>query len=150
MNILSEIFPIFLLAIILPFSTLSQTATIQSKSLPSPERQNKKTSKGPAPAGQFNCLPEGFQLTDIVSYRLRGKAGNEHITIEEKLGELKAHCKRGKLVDGKGKEIRFFKFSCFGNPPEDYREIAQKEAQALEKLQKQYNVVIIPCDRRIQ
>jgi hypothetical protein len=144
------IFLICLPAIILQFSTLSQTTTLPGEGPQPLETQSNTSPGGRTQSARFNCLPEGFQLTDIVSYRLRGKGSDAHITIEDKLDELKALCKRGKLLDGKGREIRFFKFSCFGNPPQDYREIAQKEGQELAKLQKEYNVIILQCDPRIQ
>jgi hypothetical protein len=144
-----KFFSPFLLTIILQFSTFLQTATTPVERPQPLETQSNTSPGGRAQSAHFPCLPEGFQLTDIVSYRLRGKGSDAHITIEDKLGELKALCKRGKLLDGKGREIRFFKFSCFGNPPEDYREIAQKEGQELEKLQKQYHVIILQCDPRV-
>ena len=52
--------------------------------------------------------------------------------------------------DGKGREIRFFRPACFGNPPADYEEIRQKESEELARLQKDYNVIILECDPRIQ
>jgi hypothetical protein len=99
---------------------------------------------------QINCLPEGFALTDIVSYGVNTGGKEKHITIEQKLAELKALCKRGRLLDGKGREIRFFRPACFGNPPADYEEIRQKESEELARLQKDYNVIILECDLRIQ
>ncbi|HEX5731863.1 MAG TPA: hypothetical protein VF131_03425 [Blastocatellia bacterium] len=103
-----------------------------------------------AGSARINCLPEGFGLTDVVSYKLNASGKDEHITIEKKLAELKARCKRGRLLDGKGREIRFFRPACFGNPPADYEEIRQKESQELARLQKDYNVIILECDLRIQ
>ena len=103
-----------------------------------------------ARSARINCLPEGFGLADVVSY-LRSASGKEkHITIKQKLAELKARCKRGRLLDGKGREIRFFRPACFGNPPADYEEIRQRESGELARLQKDYNVIILECDLRIQ
>ena len=98
---------------------------------------------------QFNCLPEGWKLNDVVSYKSNGKSSGRNITIEDKLKDLKAHCRQGKLVDSKGREIKFFRFSCFGNPPENYEEILQNERRELEKLQKDYTVIVPECDPRI-
>lgn len=95
---------------------------------------------------QFNCLPQGYKLTDIVSYTPKQKGSDEYITIKDKLIELKARCKDGTLVDNKGREIRFFKFSCFGNPPIDFDEIRQREHSELERLQKDYTVIVLACD----
>jgi hypothetical protein len=98
---------------------------------------------------QFDCLPEGYKSTDVVSYRQKRKDGEGYLTIEDKLIGLKAHCKDGKLIDEKGREIRFFKFACYGNPPGDYEEIRQRELEELEKLQKKYRVIVMECDPRI-
>ncbi|HEU4386984.1 MAG TPA: hypothetical protein VFV34_04240 [Blastocatellia bacterium] len=98
---------------------------------------------------QVNCLPEGWKPTDVVSYKSGGKSPARNVTVEDKLTELKAHCRQGKLLDGKGREIRFFRFSCFGNPPENYEEIMQKERTELEKLQRVYTVIVPECDPRI-
>ena len=95
---------------------------------------------------KFDCLPEGYTSADVVSYREKRKEA--YVTIDDKLVELKAHCKEGKLVDGKGREIRFFKFACYGNPPSDYEELKQKEIQELERLQKKYCVIVMECDPR--
>ena len=100
-------------------------------------------------AVQFDCLPEGYKSTDVVSYRQKRKGGDGYITIEDRLVEFKSHCKDGKLIDGKGREIRFFKFACYGNPPSDYEELRQKELEELEKLQKQYRVIVMECDPRV-
>ena len=98
---------------------------------------------------QFDCIPDGCKSTDVVSYRQKRKGGDGYITIEDRLVELKAHCKDGKLIDGKGREIRLFRLACYGNPPDDYEEIRQKELGELEKLQKKYCVLVIACDPRI-
>ena len=98
---------------------------------------------------QLDCLPEGVKASDVAAYREKSKGSDRYITIEDKLVELKAHCAKGKLVDGKEREIRFFKFACFGNPPADFEELRQKELQELEKLRKNYCVLVIECDPRI-
>ena len=105
-----------------------------------------KNSRQAREGAKFGCLPEGYTSADVVSYREKRKQA--YVTIDDKLVELKAHCKEGKLVDGKGREIRFFKFACYGNPPIDYEELKQKELQELEKLQKKYCVIVMECDPR--
>jgi hypothetical protein len=94
-------------------------------------------------AKKFECLPKGVGLEEIVSY---GKTANRNVTVEKKLIEIKARCRNGKLVDAKNKEIRFFRVSCWGNPPADYLEIQQREHEELEKLQKRYTVIIMGCN----
>jgi hypothetical protein len=139
--------PIFLLAFNMHLPLKVQIESLQNTSALTSVENNRQHHKGQASPSQFPCLPEGFQLEDTIS--ASPKASMQPLTIKDKLLEFKAHCKRGKLVDGKGKEIRFFKFTCFGNPPDNYQEIVQKESQALADLQKRYKVLIIPCDRRM-
>ena len=138
MSGLHKTFIILLMAVNLPLQ--SESSINQGKS-------------GQQPIGgiaiRFDCLPKGYRSTDVVSYRHKSKGGEGNLTIEDKLVELKAHCREGKLVDGKGREIRFFKIACFGNPPSDYEELRQKELEELEKLQKQYCVIVMECDPRI-
>jgi hypothetical protein len=111
--------------------------------------EQRQTSSRQASTTQFACLPEGFQLKDKISDSRKENGSKQPLTIEDKLLELKARCKRGKLFDGKGKEIRLFKFSCIGNRQDNYREIAQKESEELADLQKRYTVIIIACGRQI-
>lgn len=72
-------------------------------------------------------------------------SGGKRITVKEKLTALKARCRRGKLVDAKRREIKFFKRECWGNPPADYLEIQQQQRAELARLKKKYTVVEIAC-----
>ena len=95
------------------------------------------------------CLPQGIQATDVVSYRAAkpGVQKDKAVTVEETLAKLKAHCKRGKLVDGSGKQIYFFRLAgCWGNPPEDYQEILDQQNRELIKLRKRYTVIEMTCN----
>ena len=100
----------------------------------------------PAPAKNFNCLPKDVRADDVVSYGAKGKSG---LTVEKKLIELNARCRRGKLSDAKGREIRFFRVSCWGNPPEDYLEIRKRERDELAELNKHYTVIVFSCNPMI-
>src|SRR2546422_9259436 len=92
----------------------------------------------------FACLPKGIQPTDVVNYRGAKPFihnGKQAITVEETLVRLKAHCKKGTLVDGSGKQIYFFRLKgCWGNPPADYQEILERQNSELIKLKKRYTV----------
>ena len=99
------------------------------------------------PAGnKFDCLSKDVQLDEVVSWR----AGKENVTVERKLAELRARCRKQKLVDGKGREIRFFHPSCWGNPPPDYLEIKTRENEQLQSLKKRYTVIAFSCNPMIQ
>jgi hypothetical protein len=98
---------------------------------------------GPSPAKSLSCLPKDVRADEAVSYGIKGKS---ILTVEKKLSEMKARCRRGKLVDAGGREIRFFRSSCWGNPPPDYREIRQRENGEVAKLKKRYTVIVFGCN----
>ena len=99
-----------------------------------------------APSKNFSCLPKDVRADEVVSYDDKGKS---ILTVKKKLIELKARCRRGKLVDAKGREIRFFRVSCWGNPPEDYLEIQKRESEELAELKKHYSVIEFGCNPMI-
>jgi hypothetical protein len=97
------------------------------------------------------CLPDGIQATDIVSTEMaRSAAGGREVkrlTVEQKLLSIKAQCKKGKLVDAMGKEVRFYRLhGCWGNPPADYQEILERQQRELDKLKQRYTVIEMTCN----
>ncbi len=106
----------------------------------------------PAPAANASCcacLPKGIKRSDIVSrlgFKPGMNKGKQTITVEEKLATLKARCRRGKLIDGSGKQIYFYQLTgCWGNPPTDYQEILDKQNTELIRLRKRYTVIEMTC-----
>ena len=97
-----------------------------------------------------NCLPAGIESTDVVSAQVArpGKGGGVvTVTVAQKLKQLKARCRKGKLVDSAGKEIRFYRLiGCWGNPPEDYQEQLDRQAKELATLRKRYHVIEMTCN----
>jgi len=95
------------------------------------------------------CLPENLKLSDVIAVQTVKSGGGttvKKITVNEKLKELKARCKKRKLVDGAGREIRFYRLiGCWGNPPADYSERMQRQQDEINDLKKRYAVVEIPC-----
>ena len=96
------------------------------------------------------CLPKGIKGSDVVSVLAvkpsPGKAARV-VTVKQKLAELKAHCKRGKLVDAAGREIYFFQLAgCWGNPPENYQEVLDEQARKITELKKRYTVIEMTCN----
>jgi len=95
-------------------------------------------------------LPAGIKETDIVgrlSVKPFAKKGKQFVTVKDKLTELKAHCKKGKLIDGSGREIRFFTLTgCWGNPPDNYQELLDKQSRELTRLRKRYTVIEKTCN----
>jgi hypothetical protein len=95
------------------------------------------------------CMPTGIDLNSVVvveDYKpIRNKPA-PRTTVKQRLSQLKAHCKRGKLVDGKGKQIQFYSLiGCWGNPPAGYLELLQNQEHEIQRLKKRYTVIQIPC-----
>ena len=99
----------------------------------------------------LTCLPESRQLTDIVSVEGFANTPEEasklkKVTISDKLGELQARCDNNLLVDGEGKEIRFFNLQFCGGaqPPE---EMVRRYTEELKALEEKYTVIKITCNQ---
>ena len=97
-------------------------------------------------AGQ-SCLPSDVKPTEIVaSDSDKQDQVTKPKTVKDRLTELKARCRKGKLIDSRGKEIYFFRLiGCWGNPPADYEEQLEEQRVKLRELQKKYTVIQIPC-----
>jgi hypothetical protein len=98
-----------------------------------------------------SCLPAGIKPTDVVSAQGVKPGANRDqvktITVAQKLKELRARCRKRKLVDASGREIRFYRLiGCWGNPPEDYQEQLERQAKELAKLRKRYRVIEMTCN----
>ena len=97
------------------------------------------------------CLPEHIKLGTIVSVEQEQSPSPnaaKPVTVGQRLNELKARCRKGKLVDGKGREIQFVHLiGCWGNPPEDYMEQLERQRVELKRLKEKYTVVEISCEQ---
>lgn len=95
------------------------------------------------------CLPAGIDLDRIVANepsKPSKQAPAKNVTVKTRLSQLKARCKRGKLVDGKGRQIRFYTLiGCWGNPPDNYLELLENQDREIQQLKKRYIVIQIPC-----
>ena len=137
---------IIILFVALMFAGLDLPSHSQSLTNASPQSRH-RTQKRKAHSTRINCLPPGIRFDEVVSYEFKGR-GN--VTVEKQLAQLKAQCRNRKLVDAKGREIRFHRTSCWGNPPADYQEIQQRENEELQRLQKRYTVIVFGCNPMIQ
>ena len=94
-----------------------------------------------------SCLPDGIQATSIVSSQAAKSGKVVTVTVAQKLKALRARCRKGKLVDAKGTEVRFYQLvGCWGNPPDDYQQQLERQAKELAKLRKRYRVIEMTCD----
>ena len=92
----------------------------------------------PAMAQTFKCMPDDVKLEDIVT---------QTTSVKQTLTKLRARCYRGKLVDRKNRQIRFYRTQgCWGNPPADYQEILEKQRKEIADLKKKYTLVEITCN----
>lgn len=93
---------------------------------------------GAAFAQNYSCLPKDIKETKLVS---------KDKTVRQTLKILKAKCTKGKLVDAKKREIRFYNLQgCWGNPPVDYLEIMENQRTEIAELKKKYTVIEISCN----
>jgi hypothetical protein len=102
--------------------------------------------------GFTGCIPSGIDLESVVAISQKPTINMEarRPTIKQRLIQLKAHCKRGKLVDGKGKQIYFYSvIGCWGNPPADYLDLLKQQNQRVHRLEKRYTVIRISCAQSV-
>jgi len=72
------------------------------------------------------------------------------VTVGQELRKLKARCRRGRLVDSSGKEIRFYRLSvgpgCHGVQPPGYERMAADQEKEIAVLKKRYRVIEMTCN----
>jgi hypothetical protein len=147
----STVIFLILLSINLSVIVVSEAATIRvRRGQPLEVSGEGFADKRKVSARQFACLPDTFDLGEIIAYRTMPNGKEVTIKLKDKLVELRATCRDGKLVDRQKREIKLFRFACFGNPPADYDEIQQRQLQELSQLKKQYTVIIIECNPHLQ
>lgn len=101
---------------------------------------------------KFENLPDNITPETEVLKEIKNEKGevvsSKKTTAENLLTEMKASYRDGKLVDEKGKEIRFFQPDCVGTSradDEDQRIQDEKRAE-LAELKKKYTVISVYCD----
>jgi hypothetical protein len=94
------------------------------------------------------CLPTGVEADTIVALEPAGSAQTtKQTTVKQRLQQLKARCRKGQLVDGKGRPIYFYRLTgCWGNPPADYLDILARQRRELSALQRRYTVIELSCN----
>ena len=102
-------------------------------------------------AQKYPCLPSDIKTDSVASvvttFLPHGRQATTQITVLQTLKMLKGKCYRGKLVDNRKKEIRFFHLQgCWGNPPEGYREIIEAQKKEIAKLKERYTVIEMTCN----
>ena len=106
-------------------------------------------SKQVASAGH-GCLPDDIKPETVVEAKqIKWRGGIRIVkeTVSQRLKNMSARCKAGRLVDAKGKGIRFYQVEgCWGNPPADYQEILDRQRAQLEALRKRFTVVELTCN----
>jgi len=135
--------------IILAFFALAQTQNCDRKKMQNAETNVAATPKTTA---KFERLPENIKPETEVRRDTKNDKGEvtstETTTVEKRLNELKARYEKDKLVDEKGREIRFFEPLCRGvSAGEEQDEIDRKaKEKELAELEKKYTVIVLNCD----
>ena len=113
---------------------------------------NKTMSDQTPENGKIERLPDGIEPETKVRKDTKNEKGEvvstEILTVEQRLKELGAKYKDGKLIDDKNKEIRFFEPLCRGISEgfeEDKKARKEKEKEFAE-LEKNYTVIVLYCD----
>ena len=109
-----------------------------------------QSNAGPPEATKYRCLPDEIKPDTAVEAKQIKWAGGTRLvkeTVAQRLSTMNARCKAGKLLDRKGKEIRFYNVQgCWGNPPADYLEILEAEKRTLRDLRRKFTVIEITCN----
>ncbi len=151
-SLLLSFFPLLFLTITISQFVWQQQQTQGDAQMRRP-RHHVPSSTSSVTSNWSRCLPHDIKPTDIVSAELISFSQSngynvKKVTVEQKLTELKASCSAsGKLVDGKGREIRFYHLTgCWGNAPFNYLDILAKQQQELAQLRRQYTVIEMTCN----
>ena len=102
-------------------------------------------------AQKYPCLPSPIsELTvvrTVIGNHADGSMKITKVTVGQTLKTIKARCRSGQLLDGKGKGIRFYHLqNCWGNPPADYQELIEDQRRGIAELKKKYTVVEMTCN----
>ncbi len=102
-------------------------------------------------AQTYKCLESGVNEDDVVAVKTvthkTGQSNSEKITVKQTLKKMRARCSRGKLIDHRGRQIRFYHLQgCWGNPPAGYLEILDRQRQEIASLKKRYTVIEMTCN----
>ena len=127
---------------------------VQSQNCDGKKMQNSQAnvSATPKTATKFERLPENIKPETEVRKETRNDKGEvvsfEITTVEKRLNELKARVENDKLVDEKGREIRFFEPLCRGVSAGDEQDEIDRKAKEKElaELLKKYTVIVLHCD----
>ena len=115
---------------------------------------NKTMSNNATNETKFDRLPDGVKLTDQVRKDVTNNKGEiistTMTTVEAELKELGAKYAADKLVDRRGKEIRFYTPPVRGTSQGFEEDQRQREADEKEftELKKKYTVIILYFDPR--
>lgn len=133
---------IYFLTILLVFGLMqSQNNCDKSKIQNANKMMPEQTTK-------FDKLPDGASLTDEVREETKNENGEvsyKIITVEEKLKKIGARYADEKLVDAKGREIRFYKPPVRGASEgfEEDKSQRERDEQELKDLKAKYTVIVL-------
>ena len=129
---------------------------VQTQKCDQKRMRNSETNAAATPKTmtKFDRLPENIKPETEVRRDTKNDKGEtistETTTVEKRLNELRARYDKDKLVDEKGREIRFFEPLCRGvSAGEEQDELDRKaKEKELAELEKKYTVIVLNCDPR--
>jgi hypothetical protein len=93
------------------------------------------------------CLPDDVRADQVISVDQSRPDRPREITVRQRLTQLRARCRRGKLADARGRQIRFYRLQgCWGNAPADYNERMERQRREVAALKRRYTVVEMECN----
>ena len=95
------------------------------------------------------CLPSDIKEDTVIGWDnpVNSERPSTPITVRQTLAKLRAKCVCDKLINSRGKEIRFFQLQgCWGQLPPNYPAIVDTQRTELEALKKKYLVIEMTCN----
>jgi hypothetical protein len=90
-------------------------------------------------AAMEKCLPEGLTLESRFAHRGGPELDRELTTVRQKLREVRAYARDGKLYDEAGKELYFYRVPEYGSPPPPGT--VEADQKHFQDLQKRYHLI---------
>lgn len=140
--------------VLMTFGLIQSSESCGKSAVRNSSDSTKPTARQTIEKTKYDRLPENIKLETQVRRAIKNEKGEtvsfETTTVEKRLNELAARYENDKLVDAKGKEIRFHEPLCRGasrGAEEDEQDQKEKERE-LAELEKKYTVIILYCDPR--
>jgi hypothetical protein len=99
-------------------------------------------------AQKYPCLPNRIKTDTVVSATFAPPPRiSKKVYVKDELKRLNARCSKGKLIDSKKLEIKFYWLTgCWGYRNPDWEKISRKQSEELAELRKKFTVITLTCN----